>query len=71
MRSQSFDDIPITISDFLNNTNILKEFLKKVLGDRLMSLHKNETPDSIVDKLALRLEAFRKETVRPKGETNI
>ena len=36
-----------------------------------MSLHKNETPDSIVDKLALRLEAFQKETVRPKGETNI
>ena len=71
MRSQSFDDMPITISDFLKNTKIIKEFLKKVLGDGLVSLHKNETPDSIVDKLALRLEAFQKETVRPKGETNI
>ena len=71
MRSQSFDDMPIIISDFLKNTKIIKEFLKKVLEDGLMSLHKNETPDSIVDKLALMLEAFQKETVRPKGETNI
>jgi len=71
MRSQSFDDMPITISDFLKNTKIIKEFLKKIIEDGLMSLSGNETADSIVDKLALRLEAFQKETVRPKGETNI